>query len=194
VSEQLSLFESDRRILVPRAEKLVMDKGALQQWKQSIFDYQQTIRQQNIPQQQTLFDLAPTTWHRSGEIDPFSLKLHSAEFYRSPEPPDFVDGSDRGCLYFVIDNTLPLLLYVGETKLTAHKRWKGVHYCRNYILNYIELHRRYELDVSVVSAFWTHVPPDKKILHQWERELIIKWRSPFNRQNWELFGQPFGKR
>jgi hypothetical protein len=59
-------------------------------------------------------------------------------------------------------------------------------------LQYIEMHRRYDLDVNVVSAFWQLVP-SKKILQQWERELILKWRSPFNKECWQWWGQPFGK-
>jgi hypothetical protein len=54
------------------------------------------------------------------------------------------------------------------------------------------MHRRYDLDVKVVSAFWQLVP-SKKILQQWERELILKWRSPFNKECWQWWGQPFGK-
>lgn len=110
-----------------------------------------------------------------------------------PETKDLVNEIDTGCIYFIIDNTLPILLYVGETKLTASKRWKGVHYAKNYVLNYIEIHRKYKLDVAVVSAFWHNIPSDKKILLKWEKELITKWRSPFNKYCWQYYGQPFGK-
>lgn len=94
----------------------------------------------------------------------------------------------------VIDNAVPLLLYVGETKLSAHQRWTGTHDCKGYTMRYIEAHRRFELEVAVCAAFWVHVPSDKKILRQWERELIYKWCPPFNREMWEKFGQPFRKR
>jgi hypothetical protein len=192
--EQLSLFDDNNRTLFSRRDKLVMDKDALTRWKQRIFEYQNSVRNSKPPQQQTLFDLPKTTWHAPDEIDPFSLKLHPADFYRKPEPPETFDNPDRGCIYFILDRTLPILLYIGETKLTAHQRWSGVHYCKDYVMSYIEMHRRYKLDVAVCSAFWQHVPPDKKVLLAWERELILKWRSPFNRENWNQFGQPFGKR
>jgi hypothetical protein len=26
-----------------------------------------------------------------------------------------------------------------------------------------------------------------------ERELILRWQSPFNKENWQKWGQPFGK-
>jgi len=191
--EQFSLFDDNNRILFPRRDELVMNMNALIRWKQRIFDYQHSVRNSKPPQQQTLFDLPKTTWHNPDEIEPFSLKLHPADFYRKPESPEPFDNPDQGCIYFIIDRTGPILLYVGETKLTATKRWTGTHYCKQYILNYIEMHRRYKLDVAVVSAFWQHIPPDKKVLLAWERELILKWRSPFNKENWDKWGQPFGK-
>ncbi|MDJ0713939.1 MAG: GIY-YIG nuclease family protein [Prochloraceae cyanobacterium] len=192
MSEQLNLFETKDRVLPPRQQQLVMDKDALVRWKSRIFKYQQQVRNTQQPQQNELFNL-PQAYGSPDDIDPFSLKLHSALFYRMPEPQGLVDNIDTGCIYFVIDNAVPLLLYVGETKLTAAKRWKGVHYVKDYILKYIELHRRYDLEEAIVSAFWHRVPPNKKILRQWEKELILKWRSPFNKECWQWYGQPFGK-
>jgi GIY-YIG catalytic domain len=119
--------------------------------------------------------------------------LHPADFYRLPQYPEPIDGTNTGCIYFIIDRTLPILLYIGETKLTAHQRWLGTHYCKDYVMGYIEMHRRYKLDVAVCSAFWQHVPPDKKVLRQWERELILKWCPVFNKEMWQKFGQPFGR-
>lgn len=190
-SKQLNLFDSGDRHFFLKAEKLVMEKEALIRWKHRIFDYQHSVKNSQRSQQQTLFDLPKTTWHTPDEIEPFSLALHPADFYLKPEP---FDNPERGCIYFIVDRTLPILLYIGETKLTARQRWLGTHYCKDYVMSYIELHRRYKLDVAVCSAFWQHVPAEKKVLLSWERELILKWRSPFNKQNWEMFGQPFGKR
>ena len=105
----------------------------------------------------------------------------------------FDDETKKGCLYFIIDNTLPILLYSGQTKMTANQRWKGVHDCKDYIRNYLQLHRIHKVDVEVVFAFWEHIPPEKKVLLEWERELILKYRSPFNKENWKYWGQPFQK-
>ncbi len=171
-----------------------MDKDALVRWKSRIFEHQHSVRQQKLPEQPTLFELPKTTWHTSDEIDPFALRLHPADFWRKPEPPEPFDDPDRGCIYFIIDNALPLLLYVGETKLTASQRWLGVHDCKDYIMSYVELHHRYRLERAVCSAFWHGVPPDKRVLRQWERELILKWRPAFNKEMWQKFGKPFGKR
>ena len=190
MSEQLNLFEDNNRILPPRPQELVMSQDSLRQWKERIFSSQQQIRNNQAPQQQTLFDTSPPKV-TPDQIDPFSLRLHTSLFYRMPESA--IDTIDTGCIYFIIDNAVPLLLYVGETKLTATKRWKGVHDAKDYILNYIELHRRYDLDVAVLSAFWYDIPADKKILRSWERELILRWKPPFNKECWQCYGQPFGK-
>lgn len=190
MSEQLNLFESLDPIRPSTKEFL--DKKALVEWKERIVKYQQQIRNNPTPQQNQLFSLA-NSYGSSDDIDPFSLKLHTSLFYRMPETQGVVNGIDTGCIYFIIDRHLPILLYIGETKLTATKRWKNVHYAKNYVLNYIEIHRKYKLDVSVVSAFWHKIPSDKKMLLKWEKELIFKWRSPFNKESWQFYGQPFGK-
>lgn len=192
MKKQLSLFDSSVSYYVSRSEKLAFNKIALINWKERIFNYQQQVKVITTPQQQTLFDLPQATWHSPDDINPFNLPLHSSLFWRQAESSHFLETHEQGCLYFIIDNTLPLLLYVGETKLTANQRWQGTHDCKNYILQYIELHRRYELDVKVSSAFWQLIP-SKKVLQQWERELILKWRSPFNKECWQWWGQPFGK-
>lgn len=186
--QQLSLFDNDHP-LSSGSETFVMSRDTLSQWKKRIREHQQQVRQKPQPQQQTLFDLPQTTWHKVDEIDPFVLRSSPADFYRKPEP---LDDSNQGCIYFLIDRSAEMILYIGETKLTVHQRWSGVHYAKDYTLRYIEQHRRYGLDVCVCSAFWLSIPPDKKVLRQWEKELILKWRSPFNRECWQWFGQPFG--
>ncbi|MBE9224042.1 GIY-YIG nuclease family protein [Phormidium sp. LEGE 05292] len=182
--QQLNLFP-DFYDKTSKPEQLVMDSEALQKWKNQIFRYQQKQRESQAPQQGTLFDLAPNHCD-SDAIDPFILKLQPSQFYRMPEQGDSI------CVYLVIDNALPILLYVGETKRTPKQRWIS-HDCQEYIINYIEMHRRYELPVEVATAFWWDTPPDRKARQKLERELILKWRSPFNKENWELWCQPFGK-
>ena len=191
--KQLNLFDTNASSLKSRLPSLVMDREDLIKWKQRVFKYQETIKDSQ-PQQQTLFEMPKSSWHTVDDIKPFELPIHNCLFWRMPEPKyQFADESNKGYLYIIIDNTLPILLYCGETKLTANQRWSGVHDCKDYIRNYIQLHRIHNLDVAVVSAFWEHIPPEKKILLKWERELIIKYRSPFNKESWKYWGQPFKK-
>jgi len=185
MSEQFSLFDLKPSFRVEQPKK-VMSQEVLLQWKSTIFKAQQQTLQTEPPQQTSLFT-APQNHCASDSINPFDLKLHSSLFYRKKEV------GDRVCIYFIIDNTLPLLLYVGETKQTAKQRWNGVHDCKDYVMNYIELHRKYKLEVQVCSAFWYDTPENRTARLKLERELILRWQSPFNKENWQRWGQPFGK-
>jgi hypothetical protein len=183
--KQLELFPTQKPTDSGQPSKLEMSADALHQWKQRILEHQRSAQQNPAPQQQTLFELPPDSCN-ADTIDPFSLEFHNLSFC---DKPDF---GDRTCLYFVIDNALPLLLYVGETHRTPKQRWMH-HDCHNYIENYIELHRRYSLDVAVGIAFWYGAPSNRKQRLQLESDLIYKWKSPFNKECWQWWGQPFCK-
>ena len=88
---------------------------------------------------------------------------------------------------------MPLLLYVSETMQTAKARWNGTHDCKDYAMNYVELHRKHDLEVKMCSAFWYDTPENKTARLRLERDLILRWQSPFNQENWQKWGQPFGK-
>lgn len=191
--KQLSLFDESRPYRASRPDNLVMDREALIRWKRRIFDYQKSVRNRKQPEQQTLFNLPPQTGDYTSEIDPFSLRQYPADFYRMPRAAEPLDDGNQGCIYFIIDRSLPILLYIGETKLSVHQRWSGVHDAKAYLMRYIELHRQYELEVQPCSAFWYGVPPKKEILRQWEKKLIYRFRSPFNCEMWGVWGQPFGR-
>jgi hypothetical protein len=183
--QQLELFpEFQPKPSSLKSPQLTMSSEALESWKQRIFEHQQSATASQ-PQQGTLFELAPNPCDPNN-IDPFTLQLHNLSFCEKP------DWGDRTCLYFVIDNAFRLVLYVGETDRTPKQRWMN-HDCHSYIGNYIELHRRYSLDVSVAIAFWYGAPTNRKQRLQLESELIYKWRSPFNKECWQWWGQPFGK-
>jgi len=46
---------------------------------------------------------------------------------------------------------------------------------------------RDEAAVQGTYEFWA-----RKARQQLERALILKWRSPFNKENWQMWGQLFG--
>ncbi|MBD2682408.1 MULTISPECIES: GIY-YIG nuclease family protein [Nostoc] len=181
---QLNLFSDVKSTLAPRAKQLVMSEAALLKWKSRILAHQQQLRQAQPLQQTSLFDLTPK--HCDPDtIDPLTLQLVPMSFYRRP-----VDGSGEACLYFILDSAVELVLYVGET-CRSNKRWKGIHDCKDYIASYQDLHSRYGLTTAVNAAFWWDAPVDRRARQQLELELILKWRSPFNKENWDLWGQPF---
>ncbi|MFM6358500.1 MAG: hypothetical protein ACKPH7_23260, partial [Planktothrix sp.] len=149
--KQLSLFDEPTPPLLNQQPKLKLTVEQLTDWKTQIFNHQQQVLKESQPQQTTLFDLAPV--HCDPDcINPFSLQVHNSQFYKGKET------GDRICIYFVIDRVLPILLYVGETKQSPKERWLGTHDCRRYIDRYIQLHRDYQLDVQVATAFWWDTP------------------------------------
>ncbi|WP_334952755.1 hypothetical protein [Nostoc sp.] len=48
------------------------------------------------------------------------------------------------------------------------------------------------MKTAVNIAFWWDTPTDRRARQELELNLILKWRSPFNKENWERWGQPFG--
>lgn len=174
-------------------EEPLMDRPSLERWRQQVADYQGAIRRGG-KEQMTLFDLPQTTWDDPDRLDPFSLKKQPRDFFRLPHPPAGADDfSDQGCLYFIIDHSLPILLYVGETKLTPSRRWKGTHDAKGYIAQYLKLHRYHGIETEVCAAFYKNIEAEKPTLLAWERHCILKWRSPFNKECWRYWGQPFTK-
>jgi len=101
-------------------------------------------------------------------------------------------ASDHGvaALYFVIDYTLPILLYVGET-VKSGQRWKGEHDCKRYLLNYRQVHYQNQLETLLGIAFWSLAPTQAPACQRLEPALISKWRSPFNKENSAFWGTPF---
>jgi hypothetical protein len=185
-NQQLSLFESEGVYEVKKVNlkpDFVMSKDFLESWKNNIYSYQQS--QQNNLSKQTNFIPDNSILSDVDLFDPFALKTHSDQFYDLPNY-----NLSESCLYFILDTYANLLLYVGETKLSPHQRWVN-HDCKNYIQNYIELHRKYKVNLMIRSAFWWGIPTDKKLRQTIEKKLIIKWRSPFNKESWQYWGQPF---
>ncbi|MDX2100713.1 MAG: GIY-YIG nuclease family protein [Leptolyngbyaceae cyanobacterium bins.59] len=185
---QLSFFARDQMGTYSCAppEEVRVSSEALQQWKQRVWDYQQQRFTQGSIEQGTLFDLQPAISLPDPEcIDPFQLPRQNTQFWRWQ-----VHEQGVAALYFVIDYEGPILLYVGET-VHSNQRWKGEHDCKRYLLNYQQAHYTNQLPTSLSIAFWNHAPQDYRQRRKLESTLIYKWRSPFNKENWEFWGTPF---
>jgi hypothetical protein len=182
VVEQGSLFpaEYDEQ---PRSPALAISQATLQNWKQRIVAYQQQVRQTAPAQQGVLFDLSQP--NSADAIDPFTLPQQNTQFWRWK-------ASEAGvsALYFVIDYDCSLLLYVGET-VKSNQRWKGEHDCKRYLLNYRQAHYQHGLSSQLGIAFWLDAPTATRSRQRLESELIYKWRSPLNKENWKVWGTPF---
>lgn len=162
---------------------LEISQASLADWKQRICDYQQPLRTQPM-QQGNLFELPTLDAADPDPIDPFSLPQQNTEFWRWK-----ADAAGIAALYFVIDYELPILLYIGET-VKSNQRWKGEHDCKRYLLNYRQAHYQHQLPSTLGIAFST-APAQTRPRQKLESALIYKWRSPFNKENWQFWGTPF---
>lgn len=171
-----------------RADALKLSHKALQTWKQRIFAFQQKIQICPPMQQSSLFNETVDDRVCAVDpeiIDPFKLPQQNTEFWRWK-----AEDTGGAALYFVIDYHLPILLYVGET-IKSNQRWKGVHDCKRYLMNYVAAHRSHDIPVKVNIGFWAQAPVKTRPRQQLESALIDKWRSPFNKENWDFWGTPF---
>lgn len=184
---QPSLFSvSDVSSGYGRPTLLQMSAEALSAWKQRVAKFQQQICTLKPMQQGSLFDLAPANPELDPHaIDPFNLPQQNTQFWRWK-----AEDAGVAALYFVIDYQLPLLLYVGET-VKSNQRWKGEHDCKRYIDNYQQAHYQHQIETRLGTAFWLHAPTATRPRQKLESNLIYKWRSPFNKENWEFWGTPF---
>ncbi|MEM9164856.1 MAG: GIY-YIG nuclease family protein [Cyanobacteria bacterium P01_F01_bin.4] len=163
---------------------LPMGVVELQAWKSRVSSFQKAIKVSPSMAQGSLFEAAAPSVDPDA-IDPFQLPQQNTEFWRWK-------FSDVGvaALYFVIDYEADLLLYVGET-VKSNQRWKGVHDCKRYLMNYRQTHYQLNLDSQLGIAFWPHAPEARRPRQRLESGLIRKWRAPFNKENWRFWGTPF---
>lgn len=179
---QADLRAADASWAYNRDASAPLSPAELQQWKQRVAQYQREVQQAPAIEQGCLFAVEPPL---ADTIDPFALPPQNAEFWRGQFQEAGVPA-----LYFVVDHEVPVLLYVGET-VKSNQRWQGVHDCKRYILSYVATHRAHDLPVAVNIGFWPHADADRKARQRLESDLIRRWRSPFNKENWQLWSTPF---
>lgn len=187
-SEQISLFDRQqwRAMSAPGVyttghPPTDWDGVQFQTWKQKIVHHQQ--QQTQITCQQTDLFALPT---EPIQINPFALPRTSDQFFRLPGELK----QDDPCLYFVLDQVAPLILYIGET-VNPRQRWQGHHDCKTYLSYYLDDHRRYQLDTQIHWAFYWQVPRATRPRQRWEQDLIQHWLPPFNKETWTKWGAPW---
>ncbi len=187
---QPSLFTAaEQRTFSPpgpvRSPTLEISAECLTQWKDEIHQFQHRVLQTTAEHQPSLFDL-PSAHVDASAINPFALHMQNFFFFQWPSDRHPSDP----CIYFVIDTRIPLLLYVGET-CKANQRWKGVHDCKQYVLNYQAAHFKHHIPTTINTGFWWETPTETRPRQTLESALIARWRSPFNKENWKFWKTPF---
>jgi len=97
-------------------------------------------------------------------------------------------------IYFVMDKVINseenIILYIGET-ISAEKRWKGEHDCKNYLSNYSDTLQKATLTTKLNIRFWLDVPIKTKERRKLEQKLIQTWLPPFNKETRGIWATPF---
>jgi hypothetical protein len=167
---------------------LELSSEALHQWKQRVLTFQSDVTVGEPVSQGNLFGDMLGIALNADSLNPLELPRQNTQFWRWK-----AEDAGVSSLYFVFDygtGGSPLLLYTGET-VKSNQRWKGEHGCKHYLLNYQQAHYHYSLPTEIGIAFWQDAPAQTKPRQQLERDLILKWRSPFNKENWTFWGTPF---
>jgi hypothetical protein len=149
------------------AQRLKMSEGMLRAWKERVARFQGGL-------------LEPVP-------NPFAMLSYPLEFYRKQIGHQLADDP---CIYFVIEPQTQLVLYIGETK-RAEQRWLGQHDCKRYLANYVAVHHALNTQVEIHCVFWWQASADRHDRQKLEAELIHRWKSPFNKENWRLWQTPF---
>lgn len=164
-------------------------------WQRRVVELQKDVAQGSRETQGNQLSLLaePTArsagGHQATTCDPLELTPQSLDFWRWPRAPQ------RGAaIYFVIDRPPHLdghlLLYVGETG-RADQRWRGEHDCKTYLAAYTEAIHRAALASRLSIRFWCDVPAAVEPRRRLERELIQRWRPPFNKETRDRWATPF---
>ena len=189
--KQFDLFnDNDLNILeIKELKDTFLNKETINQWQEKIINHQSPIFKYGHEDinQTSLFDSG------SEELDeffnPLNLTPLPLNFWKWPKAKH-----EGPAIYFVMDNIADsgknIVLYIGET-ISAEKRWKGDHDCKNYLSNYSEFLQKAGNITSLNIRFWLDVPIKTKERRKLEQKLIQMWLPPFNKETRKIWATPF---
>ena len=166
-----------------------IDKKVIQDWQKKIIHHQTPIFKYGYKNasQPSLFDSSSeklTVIFNPMELSPLPLS-----FWKWPRTMH-----EGPAIYFVMDKEINsdkhIILYIGET-ISAEKRWKGEHDCKNYLSNYSEALQKANLTTNLNIRFWLDVPIETKERRKLEHKLIHTWLPPFNKETRGIWATPF---
>ena len=170
-------------------QDIFIDKKTIKEWQEKIINHQSPIFKtgyKNI-NQSSLFE--SITEELNELFNPIDLTPLPLSFWRWPKAMH-----EGPAVYFVMDNIIDsdenIILYIGET-ISAEKRWKGEHDCKNYISNYSDSLRKANISNKINIRFWLDVPSKTKERRKLEQKLIQTWLPPFNKETREIWATPF---
>tara|TARA_B100000700_G_scaffold14458_1_gene14296 strand:+ start:82 stop:681 length:600 start_codon:yes stop_codon:yes gene_type:complete len=161
----------------------------IKEWQKKIISHQSPIFKYGYTNinQPSLFESNSEKIEET--FNPIKLTPLPLSFWRWPKTMH-----EGPAVYFVMDQILSseesIILYIGET-ISAEKRWKGEHDCKNYLSNYAETLQKANLSTKLNIRFWLDVPIETKKRRNLEQKLIQYWLPPFNKETRGIWATPF---
>ena len=170
-------------------QDIYVDKKSIQEWQKKIINHQSKIFKygyKNI-NQTSLFEYC--TEESNETFHPIELTPLPLSFWRWPKAMH-----EGPAVYFVMDEIIDsgenIILYIGET-ISAEKRWKGEHDCKDYLSSYSDSLHKANVKTKLSIRFWLDVPTKTKERRKLEQKLIQAWLPPFNKETREIWATPF---
>ena len=170
-------------------EDIFIEKKIIIEWQEKIINHQSPIFKSNRKDmtQSSLFESISDELNET--FNPIELTPLPLSFWRWPKT------LHKGpAVYFVMDKIFNseenIILYIGET-ISADKRWKGEHDCKNYLSNYSDSLQKANMMPKLNIRFWLDVPIKTKERRKLEQKLIQTWLPPFNKETRGIWATPF---
>ena len=170
-------------------QDILIEKKIIKEWQEKIINHQSPIFKSNYKDvsQTSLFESISDELNKT--FNPIQLTPLPLSFWKWPKT------MHKGpAIYFVMDKIINseenIILYIGET-ISAEKRWKGEHDCKNYLSNYSDNLQKANLTTKLNIRFWLDVPIKTKERRKLEQKLIQTWLPPFNKETRGIWATPF---
>ena len=170
-------------------QDVFIDKKIIMEWQAKIINHQSPIFKYghvNV-NQCTLFESSSEELNKT--FNPIELTPLPLSFWRWPKAMH-----EGPAVYFVMDEIIDsgenIILYIGET-ISAEKRWKGEHDCKDYLSSYSDSLHKANVKTKLSIRFWLDVPTKTKERRKLEQKLIQAWLPPFNKETREIWATPF---
>ncbi len=171
------------------SKNIHVSKKVIKEWQERIIQHQSPIFKygyKNISQP-SLFESGSKDIEET--FNPKELTPLPLSFWRWPKTMH-----QGPAVYFVMDKIIDseesIILYIGET-ISADKRWRGEHDCKNYLSNYSETLQKANMTAKLNIRFWLDVPIKTKERRKLEQKLIQGWLPPFNKETRGIWATPF---
>ena len=170
-------------------QDIFIDRRVIREWQEKILNHQSPIFKfgHKDINQSSLFE--STSAESKEYFNPIELTPLPLSFWRWPKAMH-----EGPAVYFVMDKIFDsnenIILYIGET-ISAEKRWKAEHDCKNYLSTYSDILHKANMSTKLSIRFWLDVPIKTKERRKLEQKLIQAWLPPFNKETREIWATPF---